>query len=66
TGNTLTIDLRRAFRRVTVSLAFPGLHTTGARHPDARGNAAPMLGLTVLDSGRGSSKLRARLQARAS
>ena len=61
TGNTLTIDLRRAFRHVTVSLGYPEVQTSGARHPDARGHAAPTLGLIVVDSHHGSSRLRVRL-----
>jgi hypothetical protein len=61
TGDTLTIELERAFRRVKVSLAYPALVTSGARHPDARDHGALELGLTVLDSRHGSSELRARL-----
>jgi hypothetical protein len=58
---TLTIDLRRAFHRLRITIRYPALQMDGARDPAARGRGAPELGVTVVDSRSGSSHLRARL-----
>ncbi len=61
THGTLTIELQRAFHRVTVTIGYPALQTSGARRPAARGRGAPELGVTVVDAQQGSSQLHARL-----
>ncbi len=58
---TVTIELARAFHRVTVTIGYPALQISGARHPDERGSAAPELGVTVVDEQHGSSHLHVRL-----
>jgi len=57
----LRIELRRAFRRVRITVAYPSLQTTGGRLANARGRQAPRLALAVLDAGHGASRLQARI-----
>jgi hypothetical protein len=58
---TVTIELARAFHRVTVTISYPALQISGARHPDERGITSPELGVTVVDAQHGSSHLHVRL-----
>ena len=49
TDGTLMIELQRAFHRLTVTISYPALQTSGARHPAERSRGAPELGVTVVD-----------------
>lgn len=60
-GGRLTVALKRGFRGLRITLAYPGLRTIAGRQPELGGPHAAQLGVTVLDAGNGTSRLRARL-----
>ena len=57
----VTLQLKRGFHSLRITLAYPGLRTIAGRQPELRGPHASQLGVTVLDAGNGTSRLRARL-----
>jgi subtilase family serine protease len=57
----LVVALHKALSQVSVTLAGPGLRSVSGRKPNARGASAPRLGVSVVDSGHGTSQLRAKL-----
>jgi subtilase family serine protease len=60
TTGLLVVVLRRALSQVSVSLAGPGLRSVSGRKPNARG-APTRLVVSVVDSGHGTTQLRAKL-----
>ena len=57
----LTVALKRGFHSLRIALAYPGLRTIAGRQPELRGPHAAQLGVTVLDTDNGTSRLQARL-----
>lgn len=60
-GGVLRIQLQRACRSVRLTLSYPALRAVSGRSPHARGRNTHELAVTVLDAGRGTSRLRAAL-----
>jgi subtilase family serine protease len=56
----LAMVLRKELSQVSVTLAEPGLRSVSGRKPNARGSPA-RLAVSVVDSGHGTSQLRAKL-----
>ena len=61
-SGSLLIELRRAFRRVRVTISSPALQASAGRRADIRGSQGQRLAVTVLFAGHGSSHLHARIQ----
>jgi hypothetical protein len=57
----LTVQLKRGFRSLRITLAYPGLTSIAGRQPELRGPHAAQVGVTVFGAGNGTSRLRARL-----
>jgi hypothetical protein len=58
----LEISLRRSLSQLSLRLTSPGLKSSSGRRPHARRRGTPRLGLSVLDTGAGTSSLHARLR----
>ena len=60
-ADRLTVAVKRGFHSLRIALGYPGLRTIAGRQPELRGPHAAQLGVTVLDTDNGTSRLQARL-----